>query len=92
MPYCTIVEFQWDESFDYDSFGRSVSPPGGAMPDGCLSRIASIDAAGARMIEVWQSGAHAQAFAAQSAAVLASTPMPAPVRAAGFELTSYQVA
>lgn len=92
MPYCTIVEFEWDESFDYESFGRAVGGHDGGLPDGCLSRISSIDAAGARMIEVWQSGAHAQTFAEQSAPLLASTPMPPPARVAGFELTSYQVA
>jgi hypothetical protein len=92
MPFCTIVEFEWDESFDHESFGRAVGGTDGALPSGCLSRIASIDAAGARMIEVWQSGADAQAFAEQSAPLLASTPMPPPARVAGFELTSYQVA
>ena len=92
MPFCTIVEFEWDESFDHEPFGRSVGAAGGALPPGCLSRIASIDATGARMIEVWQSGADAQAFAEQSAPLLASTPTPPPARVAGFELTSYQVA
>ena len=92
MPFCTIVEFQWDESFDHAAFAQTVGGAGDVLPAGCLSRISSIDATGARMIEVWQSGADAQAFAAQSAAVLASTPMPAPVRVSGFELTSYQVA
>ena len=91
MPYCTIVEFEWDESFDHESFGRAVGGHDG-LPAGCLSRASSIDAAGARMIEVWQSGAAARAFAEQSAPVLVSTPMPAPARVAGFELTSYEVA
>jgi hypothetical protein len=91
MPYCTIVEFEWDESYDHDSFRAAVSGHGDTLPAGCLSRIASIDAAGARMIEVWQSGEHARAFAEQAGPMLASTPMPAPCRVSGFELTSYQV-
>jgi len=92
MPYCTIVEFEWDESFDYESFGQAIGGHGAGLPDGCLSRIQSIDGSGARMIEVWQSGEHARAFAEQSAPTLASTPMPTPARVTGFELTSYQVA
>jgi len=92
MAYCTIVEFEWDESFDYQSFGQAVSAHGDTLPAGCLSRISSIDATGARMIEVWQSGEHARAFAQASAPLLASMPIPPPLRVAGFELTSYQVA
>jgi hypothetical protein len=92
MPFCTIVEFEWDETFDHEAFGTALGARGDALPDGCLSRISSIDASGARMIEVWQSGEHARAFAEQSAPDLAAMPIPAPSRVSGFELTSYQVA
>jgi hypothetical protein len=92
MPFCTIVEFEWDDSFDHEAFARNVGAGAEQMPAGCLSRISSIDASGARMIEVWRSGEDARAFAEQSAPHLASMPMPAPSRVSGFEVTSYVVA
>ena len=66
MPYCTIVEFEWDETFDHDAFASTVGAAGDELPDGCLSRVSSIDATGARMNEVWRSGEDARAFAEQS--------------------------
>ena len=89
MPYCTIVEFEWDDTFDHEAFASTISAAGEALPDGCLSRISSIDAAGARMIEVWQSGAEARAFAEQSKPFLDGAQLPAPSRVAGFDVTSY---
>jgi hypothetical protein len=62
------------------------------LPEGCLSRISSIDATGARMIEIWRSGADARAFAERSKPFLDSLLLPAPSRVSGFELTSYVVA
>jgi hypothetical protein len=92
MPFCTIVEFQWDESFDHAAFARAVGGAGDSLPAGCLSRISSVDSAGARIIEVWQSGQDAQAFAEQSKPFLDGAQLPAPSRVSGFELTSYLTA
>lgn len=94
MTFCTIVEFEWDDTFDHVGFAEALGRAGGggALPDGCLSRISSIDASGARMIEVWRSGADAQAYAQQTAPALAGIEMPAPTRVQGFEVTSYSVA
>jgi hypothetical protein len=92
MPFCTIVEFEWDESFDHERFAQMVaSMSADASPDGRLSKIAGIDAKGARMIEVWRSGEDARAFAEKSAPSLASVDMPAPARVTGFEVTDYVV-
>ena len=93
MTFCTIVEFEWDGDFDHEGFrrilgGLSEKSP---SPEGLLSRITSIDATGARVIEVWRSGGDAQAFAKQSAPLLAAAPMPPPSRVSGFEVTSYEV-
>jgi hypothetical protein len=94
MAFCTIVEFEWDESFGREQFTAFLerSGPVDELPEGCLSRIASIDDAGARMIEVWRSGEDARAFAEKSAPALAGTPIPAPSRVAGFPATTYVVA
>jgi hypothetical protein len=94
MPFCTLVEFEWDESFGREQFTAAVgnADPGEELPTGCLSRITSIDDAGARVIEVWRSGDDARAFAEKSRPALAAAQMPAPARVAGFETTSYRVA
>jgi hypothetical protein len=94
MPFCTIVEFEWDESFDHEGFASTLDSmeAGAAPPPGRLSRIAGIDRNGARMIEVWRSGEDAQAFARRSAPALASAPLPQPSRVMCFEVTSYVVA
>src|SRR5262249_29215462 len=60
-------------------------------PAGLLSRITGIDASGARGIEVWRAGDDAQAFAKQSAPLLAAVPMPPPSRVTGFQVTPYEV-
>jgi len=94
MPFCTLVEFEWDESFGREQFTAAVgnADPGEELPTGCLSRITSIDDAGARVIEVWNSGEDARAFAERSAPALASAQMPRPARVTGFETTAYVVA
>ena len=91
MTYCTIVEFEWDDTFDHQAFAATVSSGGDDLPTGCLSRISSIDSAGARTIEVWRSGGEARAFAEQSKPFLAEAELPAPSRVSGFEVTSYRV-
>ena len=88
MPFCTIVEFEWNDGAERDRF-QSASDAGGAVPDGCLARIVGIDDAGARVVELWRSGEDARAFAERTAAAVAQ--MPAPSRVAGFEVTSYVV-
>jgi len=56
MPFCTIVEFEWDETFDREGFARTIGGAGGETPhpDGRLSQISGIDEKGARVIEVWR--------------------------------------
>jgi hypothetical protein len=92
MTFCTIVEFEWDESFDHESFASTLDQLSkGSPPEGRLSKIAGIDAKGARMIEVWRSSDDAQAFAQQSAPHLATVQLPPPSRVVGFEVTDYVV-
>ena len=94
MPFCTLVEFEWSQSSGREQFTAALgeADPDGELPAGCLSRITSIDDAGARVIEVWRSGDDARAFAEQSRPALAAAQLPAPSRVAGFETTSYRVA
>jgi len=94
MPFCTLVEFEWNESFGREQFLAAAGglSQDGELPEGCLSRITSIDDAGARVIEVWRSGDDARAFAEQSRPALAAAQLPAPARVVGFETTSYRVA
>jgi len=93
MPFCTIVEFEWDESFDRESFVRTISGSGGEAPhpDGRLSQISGIDEKGARVIEVWRSAGDAQAFAEKSRPFLEAARLPPPSRVVGFDVTSYVV-
>ncbi len=90
MAYCTIVEFEWDETFDRGHFSSLVAGEG-KPPPGRLSRIAGIDSTGARMIEVWRSSDDARAFAEKSGPALASAALPSPSRVVGFEVTTYVV-
>ena len=94
MTYCTVVEFEWDGDFDHEGFRHTLGrlSEESPSPSGLLSRITSIDASGARVIEVWRSGDDAQAFAKQAGPLLATVPMPPPSRVTGFEVTSYEVA
>jgi hypothetical protein len=87
MPFCTIVEFEWDENLDRERFESLTGGADHSAPDGRLARITGIDDAGARVVEVWRSGEDAGAFAEQSVAVTGQ--MPAPARVLGFEVTSY---
>ena len=94
MAFCTLIEFEWDESFGREQFTAAVgnADPGDALPAGCLSRITSVDDAGARVIEVWRSDDDARAFAEKSRPALAAAQLPTPARVVGFETTSYRVA
>ena len=94
MAFCTIVEFEWDAGFGRDQFTDMIERAGPVddMPAGCVSRIVGADDAGARVIEVWNSGEDARAFAERSAPALASAQMPRPARVTGFETTAYVVA
>jgi len=93
MPFCTIVEFEWDETFDREGFARTIADGGAGKPspDGRLSQISGIDEKGARVVEVWRSAGDAQAFAEKSRPFLAAARLPAPSRVVGFEVTSYVV-
>ena len=94
MPFCTIVEFEWTETFGREQFANMIERAGPVdeIPAGCVSRIVGVDDTGARVIEVWRSGADAQAFAEQTAPALADVQMPPPSRVTGFETTAYVVA
>ena len=94
MPYCTIVEFEWDEAFGREQFTDMIGRAGPVdhRPAGCVSRIVGVDDTGARVIEIWDSSDDARAFAEQSAPALASVHMPQPARVTGFETTAYVVA
>jgi hypothetical protein len=93
MPYCTIVEFEWDETSDRERFADLVAKAGEAAPppEGRMSHITGIDDTGARMIEVWRSGDDARAHAERSAPFIGEAKLPAPSRVFGFEVTSYVV-
>ena len=91
MPFCTIVEFEWDENFGRERFTSAIGDMGEEKPAGLLSRITGIDDKGARIVEVWRSGEHARAFAEKSRPVLAAAQLPAPSRVVGFDVTSYVV-
>jgi len=91
MTFCTLVEFEWDETFGRERFTSVIGEVGGDTPEGLLCRIVGTDDKGARVIEVWRSGDDAQAFAEQSRPFLAAAQMPAPSRVIGFEVTSYTV-
>ena len=94
MPFCTIVEFEWTGTFGREQFANMIERAGPVdeMPAGCVSRIVGVDDTGARVIEVWNSGDDARAFAEKSAPALASVQMPQPSRVTGFETTAYVVA
>jgi hypothetical protein len=94
MPFCTIVEFEFDEDFGTEQFASMIerSGPVDELPAGCVSRIVGVDDVGGRVIEVWRSGDDARAFAEQSAPDLAAIELPPPARVMGFETTAYVVA
>jgi hypothetical protein len=93
MAYCTIVEFEWNDSLGRDRFASIIDSAGMGqnVPEGRLSQITGIDDQGARMIAVWRSGQDARRFAEQSAPALIAIQMPPPSRVLGFEVTSYIV-
>jgi len=88
MTFCTLVEFEWDETFGRERFTSTIGDVGGPTPEGRLSRIVGFDDKGARIIEVWRSGDDARAFAEKSRPFLAAAQLPPPSRVAGFEVTS----
>ena len=82
MAFCTTVE--WTEDFPGERIAGTVGAAEG-LPDGCLVRIVGTVGTGARVIEVWESEDDAKRFAAQTAPLLASTPMPPPSRVEAFD-------
>jgi hypothetical protein len=92
MPFCTIVEFEWNADFGRAGFEGMMATTGTAaqIPEGLMTRIVGVDDGAARIVEVWRSGADAQAFAAATAPT--TSQMPAPSRVVGFEVSSYQSA
>ena len=95
MPFCTLVEFEWDAVVRPGAVHRR---PGRGRPrrancrQGCLSRITSIDDAGARVIEVWRSGDDARAFADDAGPRWPRHSSRRRPGLAGFEAAGYRVA
>jgi len=89
MPFCTIIEFDFGDTFGPDQFADAMklADDRGPSPEGRLSLIRGSDGATARVIEVWRSGADARAFAEQAAPLLPDMPMPPPTRVSAFEVT-----
>ena len=69
MPFCTIVELEWNADFSRADFEGMMATTGTAaqVPEGLMTRIVGVDDSAARIVEVWRSGADAQAFAAATA-------------------------
>lgn len=90
MAFCTQLE--WDHDFPFDRYAAMTSASGshGALPEGCLTRIVGRVETGARMFEVWETPDDARRFAEKSAALLSEFQMPPAVRAAAFEVVSFQ--
>lgn len=91
VPYCTVVEFEWDGPGPRAAF-EQVTSGGDAPADGRLVRIVGIDERGARAIEVWGSQDDARRFAETAAPALGAAALPAPSRVYGFEVTSFGLA
>lgn len=94
MPFCTIVEFDYDDTFGPDRFADAmkVADDSGPGPEGRLSLIRGSDGKTARVIEVWRSPADAQAFAEHAAPTLHAVPLPPPTRVSAFDVSSYVTA
>lgn len=90
MAFCTQLE--WDRGFPFDRYEAMTGKGGSqdALPEGCLARIVGRVETGARIFEVWESPGDARRFGEKSASLLAEFQMPAPSRAAAFELVSFQ--
>lgn len=90
MPYCTVVEFEWDDTAAKERF-EAATAGGDAPVAGRLVRILGIDEHGARAIEVWGEPEDARRFAESSAPSLGASDLPAPSRVYGFVVTSFDV-
>lgn len=90
MAFCT--ELEWDREFPFDRYEAMTVASGShaVLPEGCLTRIVGRVETGARIFEVWESPDDARRFGEKSAALLSEFLMPPPVRAAAFEVVSYQ--
>lgn len=92
MPFCTIVEFEWDGPAACHAFEATMAAVNAEAPPatGRLSRIVGVNDAGARVVEVWSSPEDAQRFVEASAPQLARAPLPAPARITSFVVTVYE--
>jgi hypothetical protein len=91
VPYCTVVEFEWDGPEPRAAFER-LTAGAEAKVEGRLVRVLGIDEHGARAIEVWGSPEDARRFAERARPSLGATTLPAPTRVYGFEVTAFDVA
>ena len=93
MALCTVVGFEWEgpqAKLAFESMMSHSEMPS-AVP-GRLARIVGIDENGARAIEVWSSQSDARRVAESSHAAASVAKVPAPSRACGFEVTTFDVA
>jgi hypothetical protein len=90
VPYCTVVEFEWDDPAPRAAFA-SLTSGVDAPVVGRLIRILGLDDHGARAIEVWGSPEDARRFAESSAPKVGGADLPAPTRVYGFEVSSLTV-
>jgi hypothetical protein len=91
VPYCTVVEFEWESRGPRDAFEK-MTAAGEVKVPGRLVRVVGIDEHGARAIEVWGSPEDARRFAESAQPALQAAELPAPTRVYGFEVTAFDVA
>jgi len=91
VPYCTVVEFEWDGPGPRYAFEK-MAAGGEAKVAGRLVRVLGIDEHGARAVEVWGSPEDARRFAETAQPSLEAAELPAPTRVYGFEVTAFDVA
>ena len=72
MPFCTIVEFEWDSSEARVAFEKTMAAVVSSSPPtaGRLSRLVGVDDDVARVVEVWESGQAAATFAEKTGPLL----------------------
>jgi hypothetical protein len=92
VPFCTVVEFEWEGAAGRSAFEAAMSAVAAEAPPpaGRLCRIVGLEETGAHVIEVWNSPAEAQRFADAAGPLLARVSFPAPSTVGGFEVTTFE--
>ena len=65
MPFCTVVEFEWEGPEARSAFAAAMAAVADEAPEpaGRLCRIVGLDENGAHVIEVWATPDEARHFA-----------------------------